>query len=140
MTDTTRRDTTLRDILFDRRRELQDDVQRRIHDRRAGRPNEVRDELEHSDANISEDLEFALLQMKAETSRRIEEALDRLGIGEYGDCFECRVQISESRLLALPFAARCKTCEEKREQRQTPAWRLAQQHASLSLFSDVVSA
>ncbi len=132
MTDTTARNTHLRAILFDRRREMQEDVQRRIHDERTKGPNDVRDEIEHSDADICEEVGFALLQMKAETLRGIDEALGRLDVGEYGWCFQCGVEISETRLRALPFAVRCKTCEEKRERGQARTRRLAQQHTGLS--------
>ena len=75
----------------------------------------VVDAVETSEADIQEDIEFALIQMKAETLQRINEALDRLDEGTYGRCFECGDEISEARLRALPFAVRCKDCEEARE-------------------------
>ena len=61
------------------------------------------------------DIEFALIQMKTETLHKIEEALARLEDSTYGYCFECGDEISERRLRALPFAVRCKDCEEARE-------------------------
>ncbi len=67
MTDTTARDAGLRQMLSERRREMQDYVQSRIRDGRADRPNEVRDEVEDSDADIQGDLDIALLQMRADT-------------------------------------------------------------------------
>jgi DnaK suppressor protein len=135
MTNTTSRNALLRDILFGWRRNLQDDVQNRIRDGRADRPHDVCDDLERSDANISEEVEFALLQLKAETLSRIDAAIARLDVGEYGRCFECAVEISETRLRALPFAVRCMTCEERREQQgQARTRRLAQQHAGSTLF------
>ena len=104
---------------------MQDDVQSRIRDGRTDRPKEVRDVLEHSDADIQGDIEFALLQMRAETLARIDEALVRLDAGKYGSCFECEGEISERRLRALPFAVRCQACEKRREQEQGRARRLA---------------
>ena len=133
MTDSTTRNFRMRDILFTWQHQLQDDVQGRIRDGRADRPNDVHDDLERSDINIAEEVEFALLQLKAETLRRIDAALARLEVGDYGRCFECSVEISETRLEALPFAVRCKACEERRERDQVRARLLAQQHASLSL-------
>ena len=131
----TARDTELREILLQRRRELQDDVQRRMRDGRDHRPTDVRDQGEHSDANTFEDLQFALLQLKAETLSRIEMALKRLNAGQYGQCFECDAEISAQRLRALPFAVRCKQCEDGREQAQARAWRLDHQGpSSLQLF------
>jgi len=139
MTDTTMRNAGLRRMLSERRREMQDDVQSRIRDGRTDRPNEVRDDLEVSDADIQGDIELALLQMRAETLIRIDEALVRLDAGKYGSCFECESEISERRLRALPFAVRCQACEERREEEQGHARQLAQRRRSLSLFSDVVS-
>jgi DnaK suppressor protein len=139
MTDTTTRIAGLRQMLIDRRREIQDDVQSRIRHGLTDRPNEVRDVLEVSDAGIQGDIEFALLQMRAETLSRIDEALVRLGAGEYGSCAECDGEIAERRLRALTFAVRCQACEERREEAQGYAQHLAQRR-SLSLFSDIVSA
>ena len=53
--------------------------------------------------------------MKAETLNKINEALARLDEGRYGTCYECGDEIAEARLRALPFAVRCKDCEEERE-------------------------
>jgi DnaK suppressor protein len=75
----------------------------------------VLDAAESSEADIQDDIEFALIQMKSETLNRIEEALARLDEGTFGNCFECGDEISERRLRALPFAVRCKDCEEARE-------------------------
>lgn len=81
MTATTRRNVGLTQMLSERRRELQDDVQSRIRNGRTDRPTEVRDDLEMSDADISEDIELALLQMRAQTLTRIDEALLLLHAG-----------------------------------------------------------
>jgi DnaK suppressor protein len=139
MIETTVRDAHLRQILRDRQREMQDNVQSRISDRRTERPIEVRDDLEQSDTDLQEDIEFALLQMRAETLTRIDEALVRLDAGNYGSCFECESAIAERRLRALPFAVRCQTCEERREEEQKHTRRLALQSGNLPLFPDVVS-
>lgn len=140
MTDTTARDAGLRQMLIDRRCEMLDGVRSRIRDGRTGRPVEVRDDLEHSDADIQEDIEVALLQMRADTLTRIDEALRGLAAGTYGACVECGSDISERRLRALPFAVRCQACEARREQLQQHARQGAQQRGSLALFLDGASA
>jgi DnaK suppressor protein len=136
MADTTIRNTDLRRMLFERQRAMRDEVQSRIRDGRTGRHKEVSDDLEYSDADVQGDIEYALLQMKAETLARIDEALVRLDAGRYGSCFECAGEISERRLRALPFAVRCQACEERREQDQGHARQLAQRRGTLALFSD----
>jgi DnaK suppressor protein len=128
------RERDLRQILLDRRREMEGDVRTRIRDGRTDRAEEVLDEGDHSDAALQHGIDFALIQMKTETVARIDAALARLDAGMYGDCFDCGDEISGKRLRALPFAVRCVACEEKREQ-QTRARRLAESQAHLSLFA-----
>ena len=109
----------LKRILEERRREILNEVQVKMRDVRAegaqGEGVGVLDAAETSEADIQDDIEFALIQMKSETLHKIEEALVRLEEGTYGNCFECGDEIAERRLRALPFAVRCKDCEEARE-------------------------
>jgi DnaK suppressor protein len=133
----------LKRILEDRRREILSEVQGKIRDVRAegtqNKSNEVFDAAESSDADIQEDIEFALIQMKAETLNKINEALARLEEGAYGNCFECGEEIAEARLRALPFAVRCKDCEEAREvaAEREKIWQ--QRRGGASLFMDMSS-
>ena len=112
----TSRYNELRKMLEERRRELMNSVQGKMRDVRSaeGRDREVLDQGESSEVDIQEDIEFALIQMKSETLNKIDAALRRLEEGSYGDCFECGDEISGARLRALPFAVRCKDCEEAR--------------------------
>ena len=103
------------------------------------KPHEVMDQGETSEVDIQEDIEFALIQMKAETLNKINEALSRLEEGTYGRCFECGDEIAEQRLRALPFAVRCKDCEEAREVAQQRERVVAQRRGAASLFSDMAS-
>ena len=109
----------LKGILEERRREILNEVQHKMRDVRAegasGEGQGVLDAAEASEADIQDDIEFALIQMKSETLHKINEALARLDEGTFGYCFECGDEISERRLRALPFAVRCKDCEEERE-------------------------
>ena len=76
----------------------------------------MRDVGEDSDDTHQRDIGFSLLQMRAEMLNRVDEAMQRLDAGAYGDCADCNGEISELRLRALPFAVRCRACETKREQ------------------------
>ena len=131
----------LKRMLEDRRREILNEVQGRIRGAREespwGKMNEVLDAGESSEADIQEDIEFALIQMKAETLNKINEALGRLEEGAYGYCFDCGGEISEQRLRALPFAVRCKECEEAREVAAERERVLAQRRNSSALFFDM---
>jgi DnaK suppressor protein len=48
----------------------------------------------------------------------IEDALERIGDGSYGDCEECGDPIAENRLRALPFTRVCIECQSKHERDQ----------------------
>ena len=132
----------LRKMLEDRRRELRAAVQGKIRDVReeaswGNKQTEVLDAGESSESDIQDDIEFALIQMKSETLNKIEDALGRLEQGNYGNCFECAEQIGEKRLRALPFAVRCKDCEEAREVAERRERQLAARRGGASLFFDM---
>ena len=132
----------LKKMLEDRRREIQAEVQGRMRDVRAegawgGKVNEVFDAVESSEADIQDDIEFALIQMKSETLTKVDAALRRLEEGTYGDCFECGEEIAEARLRALPFAVRCKDCEEARETAERRERMAAQKRGSSGLFYEM---
>lgn len=111
------RATELRMMLQSRRRELANEVQGRIRNARTDNSMErdVLDEVDCSEINIQDEIEFRLTQIKTETLKRVESALHRIQIGIYGNCTECGDEMADARLRALPFAARCKDCEEARE-------------------------
>lgn len=140
----TSRYADLKQMLEERRRAIHAEVQGKMRDVRAegtwgGKLNEVLDAVESSEADIQDDIEFALIQMKSETLHKIEEALARLDEGTYGYCFECGDEVSERRLRALPFAVRCKDCEEARETAERRERMLSQRRGSASLFFDMSS-
>jgi DnaK suppressor protein len=137
------RSIELRRILEDRRREIVSAMQEKMKDLRSEGSTAVMagvlDEGEASEVDIQEDIVFALLQMKAETLTRIDEALARLEEGVYGNCFECGEEIAPQRLRALPFAVRCRDCEEAREMAAQRERTLSQRRGGASLFMDVSS-
>jgi DnaK suppressor protein len=136
----TSRYTELKKMLEHRRLELLTALQGKMRDVRALgiRERDVLDQGESSEVDIQEDIEFALLQMKSETLSKVTEALRRLDQGTYGNCFECGEEISEARLRALPFAARCKDCEEARETAEQRERALARRGSS-ALYYDMAN-
>jgi DnaK suppressor protein len=132
----------LKGMLDERRSQIQAEVQGKMRGVRAeggwaGKTNAVLDAVESSEADIQDEIEFALIQMKSETLNKINDALVRLEQGDYGNCFECGEEIAERRLRALPFAVRCKDCEEAREVAEQRERQLAARRGGTSLFFDV---
>jgi RNA polymerase-binding transcription factor DksA len=108
----------LKTILESRRSELMHDVQHKIRDVRSDgiTDRDVLDTAESSEVDTQDDIEFALIQLKAET-----------------------LNIAEARLRALPFAMRCRDCEDVREATdQRKRW-LAQRGGPSALFLELRS-
>jgi DnaK suppressor protein len=143
MTQTTspdRRREELRQVLDKRRRELVATLHDKIKGVRADHGTNLErsglDEVEASDVDAQGEIELALIQMRAETLGRIDEAIARLDAGLYGNCESCHEEITGSRLRALPFAVRCRDCEELDEAERHRA-RSAQRRGSAP-FMDVI--
>lgn len=63
------------------------------------------------------EVELGRMSVEGEVLEMIEEAMERLVVGEYGKCVDCGCKIAEERLMAKPHAVRCIECASKREQR-----------------------
>ena len=109
----------LRDMLEDRRSEIQDKL-RSLRETLPAEAELVKDAEEQSVDDFVQEVDFALMQMKSETLLKIDEAIKRLDNGSYGMCADCGVEITEARLTALPFAARCRACQEHEEELEAP--------------------
>ena len=108
----------IRRMLAERRRELLSEIQIRVRDVREMGSNtnhHTTDLAETVEAEPEDDLVFALIQMKAEMLERVNEAVRHVDEGTYGYCVECGEVIASARLRAMPFAVRCRDCEETRE-------------------------
>ncbi|MGH7858926.1 MAG: TraR/DksA family transcriptional regulator [Candidatus Binatia bacterium] len=70
---------------------------------------------DRSVAVLGQDVELAVVQMKRNELRQVDEALRRLRGGEYGSCRSCEAEIEEERLEILPFATLCVDCKRREE-------------------------
>jgi RNA polymerase-binding transcription factor DksA len=102
----------LRVSLLKRLDSLEQEVRASVRSRRVARTSvELRG---HSGIGcpIDEDTQWAVLQMKGQTAKRIREALRRMQAGDYGVCDDCGKPIEPQRLRVMPFAERCRSCQE----------------------------
>jgi DnaK suppressor protein len=79
---------------------------------------DLRDQVDQSAVEMRHDLDLALLEMRSETLARIDDALAQLAEGRYGSCNQCGRDIAVARLAAMPFATRCRVCEQAREEKR----------------------
>ena len=65
--------------------------------------------------NAEQELTLTLLGTDEDILDQIEAAIVRIEDGGYGRCEDCGEQIPETRLGAIPYAAKCIQCASKQE-------------------------
>jgi len=91
------------DIEEDARGEYQDLIQ------------SIRDGSDRAMAELEETMIFSYVKLKVQEIEQIEEALKRIENRKYGSCLKCGGWIRPARLEAVPYAVRCRSCQEKQE-------------------------
>lgn len=70
---------------------------------------------------MEQERDLALIGNLQERLRDIDQALERLEAGTYGQCQNCGNPIGAERLEARPFATLCINCKEADDRRRRPA-------------------
>ena len=140
MNSDTNRAIELKQMLMEHRVQLGSVVHSIIRDGRQRQPKEVADFGEDSATAHQVELDLSLLQMRAQTVERIDEALTRLAGDRYGICAVCGREIAERRLRALPFAVRCTRCEDRREENGERLREFAKRGGAFALVADSAGA
>jgi len=113
------RTEALRKILVERRqavmKEIEGQIGERISDEMQRRIDSAPDVGDQALLDSERGRDISIMEMRNRVRQQIDEALARLDEGTYGLCSDCGVEISEKRLLAVPFARRCVACQEKEE-------------------------
>ena len=109
----------LKELLEEHKRRLQRSLRTRLDEVRAqsqdGKAFEALDAADASAADLEQYFGAALAELAAQGLQQVDQALVRLERGDYGLCRDCNEKISHKRLTAVPFALRCRECEELRE-------------------------
>jgi len=63
--------------------------------------------------NMEREKAFFFATREGKFLNHIEEALQRIESGDFGNCSECEKPIPQERLVAVPTATRCVPCKEK---------------------------
>jgi DnaK suppressor protein len=74
------------------------------------------DPADKASNSYTKELLFSQSTNERNTLRLVEEAMDRLSEGSYGECTNCGDEISPKRLEAIPWAPYCIKCQELMEQ------------------------
>ncbi len=103
-------------MLEDLRRELRAELAARLHELRTSPNQSDRVDVSGIEAlsasHSSADISAATVDILSRTLQSIDLALKRLRSGQYGVCGDCGASIAQARLRAMPFAERCRACQE----------------------------
>jgi DnaK suppressor protein len=74
------------------------------------------DPADKASNSYTKELLFSQSTNERNTLKLIEEALDRLAEGTFGECINCGEEITPKRLDAIPWTPHCIRCQELQEQ------------------------
>jgi len=107
--------TEIKDQLLTKREQLLHGIRRELADHRARAANTPADEADKATDAYDESLSFEIATASDEELEEIEEALEKIADGTYGQCELCGCTIAPSRLKILPYATACKACRDAKE-------------------------
>jgi DnaK suppressor protein len=87
----------------------------RLRESTSAQMSDVTDVEEGAEGLAELSVGLAELEISSRTVRGIETALRLLEAGRYGVCSDCAAGIPAARLKAVPFAERCRGCQEHRD-------------------------
>ena len=82
------------------------------------KPEEKLDEVDWASFEIEQQMHLRLKGREATYLKKVNEAIERIKAGNFGDCEACGEEIDERRLLARPTATQCMGCKEEDEKRE----------------------
>ena len=101
----------IKDILFQMRKELIEDVSQSIKAESDYLRFDVGDFYDHATSDRARELSLMLTDRERQKLVQIEEALKKIDEGSYGVCESCGDDIDDERLIAMPFAKLCLSCK-----------------------------
>jgi len=82
---------------------------------REGNKDEGLDTYDLASEERDREINFILSDRERTKIRQIDEVLERMEEGSYGDCESCGLEIAEERLEAMPFTRLCRDCQQDQE-------------------------
>jgi DnaK suppressor protein len=116
------REDSLRNLLLIKReeilRETQNEIAKYIKGENRQLVESALDDGDWSVIDLAEDINLRKLGTNRETLIKIDEALRKLKENSYGICEDCEDEINAERLRVMPFAIRCRDCQEAQEEKE----------------------
>jgi DnaK suppressor protein len=106
----------IRELLLTQKQEILSKIQKGKEEEELTASNRG-DYVDIATNGLAHELSYMFEEREKEKLRLIDETLESIGQGTYGECLECGDEIEFERLLALPFAKLCLDCKSREERR-----------------------
>lgn len=107
---------TYRQLLEAKRAELLERVRAARASETEGASEDAPDLGDRALVTVNRDLSYRLTASERSMLKRIDDALDRIDSGTYGECMGCGKKVQPGRLKAVPWARLCIDCQELKDQ------------------------
>jgi DnaK suppressor protein len=107
-----------RTLLLQIRKDVTREIQLDMKEGREGEAGDGRDTYDIASDERDREINLLLGDRERRKLEQVDDALQRLEAGEYGECEECGGEIAGGRLEAMPFSRLCVTCQSEFEQTQ----------------------
>ena len=105
-----------RTLLLQIRKNITREIQQDVQEGREGEAGDGRDTYDIASDERDREINLLLGDRERKKLEQVDDALQRLEAGEYGECEECGGEIAAGRLEAMPFSRLCVTCQGEFEQ------------------------
>jgi DnaK suppressor protein len=104
-------------VLENKKRELEDEIIRQRSEGREARTAEVEDPIDAVTSSEGQAAAFELTMNLSNTLEAVRDALARIEDGSYGRCIDCGRPIEKARLDAVPWTPYCREDQEQHDAR-----------------------
>lgn len=107
-----------RERLQEMKKDILREIDAGIKEGRESSKNEGMDAYDLASEEREREISMILNDREREKLQAIEDAVERIDDGSYGECENCESDIAEGRLQAMPFTRLCVSCQAEREREE----------------------
>src|SRR5271154_2747254 len=105
----------VRENLEDMKAKLSAEIDSELKAEREANKDEGMDTYDLASEERDREINFILAAREQVKIKQIDDVLERMDEGSYGECESCGMEIAEERLEAMPFTRLCRDCQQAQE-------------------------
>src|SRR5208283_3925680 len=101
--------------LFEMKNKLVAEIDAEVKAEREANKDEGMDTYDLASEERDREINFILAAREQDKIKQIDDVLERMEEGSYGECESCGLEIADERLEAMPFTRLCRDCQQDQE-------------------------